>query len=122
MAKPIEKFLKKISVQQAVYWGAPVNDGYGGFTYSAPVEIPVRWESSTEVITAADGTQYTSRAKVIVNQDVDEEGYLYLGSLSDLTAEEKADPSIVYKAWKIRRFDKVPMIFKTDEFVRVVWL
>jgi len=122
MAKPIEKFLRKLSVQTAVYWGSPVNDGYGGYTYTTPVEIAVRWEGSTKVITTSKGVEYVSRAEVIVNQDVDEEGYLYLGALSDLTDEQKANPQLVDGAWKIIRFDKTPMIFKTDEFVRKVFL
>jgi len=122
MTKPIEKFLRKLSVQTAVYWGAPVNDGYGGYTYSTPVEIAVRWEGSTKVITISKGVEYVSRAEVIVNQDVDEEGYLYLGTLLDLTEEQKVDPQLVDGTWKIMRFDKTPMIFKTDEFVRKVFL
>jgi len=122
MAKPIEKFLRKLSVQTAVYWGSPVNDGYGGYTYTTPIEIAVRWEGSTKVITTSKGVEYVSRAEVIVNQDVDEEGYLYLGALSDLTDEQKADPRLVDGAWKIMRFDKTPMIFKTDEFVRKAYL
>jgi len=122
MSKPIEKFLAKISVQTAVYWGAPTSDGYGGYTYADPVEIPVRWESSTKVITTPKGTEYTSRAEVIVNQDVDEEGYLFLGTLDDLTNEQKANPRLRDDTWKIVRFDKIPMIFKNDEFVRKVYL
>jgi len=122
MAKPIEKFLRKLSVQTAVYWGTPTNDGYGGYTYSAPVEIAVRWEDSTKVITTSKGVEYTSRAEVIVNQDVDEEGYLYLGTLSGLTDAQKANPQLVGEARKIMRFDKIPMIFKTDEFVRKAYL
>jgi len=122
MAKPIEKFLGKLSVQTAVYWGAPANNGYGGYTYDTPVEIAVRWEDSTKVITTSRGIEYVSRAEVIVNQDVDEEGYLYLGTLSDLTDAQKAEPKLVNEAWKIIRFDKIPMIFKTDEFMRKCYL
>ena len=122
MAKPIEKFLLKLSVQTAVYWGSPTNDGYGKFTFATAVEIPVRWEGSTKVITTPAGVEYVSRAEVIVNQDVDEEGYLYLGALSGLSTAQKADPQLVDGAWKIIRYDKIPMIFKTDEFVRKVFL
>lgn len=122
MTKGIEKFIKKVTVQTAVYWSCPTNDGYGGFTFADPVEIPVRWEDRTEVITAGDGSQYVSKAKILVTQDVDEGGYLYLGSLSDLTEAQKTDPTRLPTAWKIRRFDKVPMIFKTDEFVRTAYI
>ena len=122
MAKQIEKFLKKISVQTAVYWGAPTKDGYGGFTFTDPIEIAVRWQSSSEVITTSKGVEYVSQAEVIVNQDVDEEGYLFLGTRPDLTIAQKADPQSVTGAWKIMKFDKIPMIFKTDEFIRKVFL
>ena len=122
MAKPIEKFLLKVSVQTAVYWGTPINDGYGKLEFAAPVEIAVRWGGSTQVITDAKGIEYVSRAEVIVNQDVDEESYLYLGTLATLSDAQKADPQLVTGAYKIMRFDKTPMIFKTDEFVRKVFL
>ena len=122
MAKPIEKFLLKVSVQTAIYWQPIGADGYGGFTFTPPVEIKVRWEDSTKVITTPMGTEYVCRAEVIVNQDVDEEGYLYLGVLTDLTDAQKANPQLVDGAHKIIRFDKVPMIFKTDEFIRECFL
>ena len=122
MAKPIEKFLLKLSVQTAVYWGAPVVDGYGGFTYSTPREIPVRWDNVSEVVSTAKNTEYVCKAKVIVNEDLAEQGYLYLGALTDLTEAQKADPKLVDGAHEIMRIDKTPMIFKTDEFVRTVYL
>lgn len=122
MAKGIEKFIQRVTVQTAVYWCSPVNDGYGGFTFASPIEIPVRWEDQTEVITTRDGSQYVSRARILVTQDVDEGGYLYLGSLSDLTEAQKANPTLLPTAWRIRRFDKVPMIFKTDEWIRTAYI
>jgi hypothetical protein len=118
----IEKFLLKISVQTAVYWANPTDDGYGGITYDDPVEISVRWENKTKLITTADGQEYTCLAEVIINQDVDVNGYLYLGTLDDLTVSEQADPKTADSAYRIRRFDKIPMIKKTDEFVRKVYL
>ena len=122
MARGIEKFIEKVAVQTAVYWGVPINDGYGGFSFSWPVEIKVRWEDKTEVLTASDGSQYVSKARLLVTQDVDVDGYLYLGSLADLNSAQLTDPTLVPAVWKIRRFDKVPMIFKTDEFVRTVYI
>lgn len=122
MSKPIEKFLRKISVQTAVYWKKGNPDGYGGFTYDTPREIPVRWSDTTKVVSTDKDTQYVCKAEVIVNEDVDKEGYLYLGKLSDLTAEQQSDPRKVDGAHKIIRFDKVPMIMKNDEFVRKAYL
>lgn len=118
----IETFIKRVCVQTAVYWGGPTPDGYGGLDFDDPVEISVRWDDSTELITTADGTQYACRAKVLVTQDVDLDGYLYLGELDDLDSEDYDDPKSVDNVYRIRRFDKVPMIRKTDEFVRTVYL
>jgi len=122
MARPLEKILKKISTQTAVYWGAPVADGYGGYIFSNPTEIPVRWTDTIRVITLNNGEQYVCQAEIIVNQDVDLDGYLYLGRLSDLTPEEQQNPKRVSGAYQIKRFDKIPMIFKADEFMRKVYV
>jgi len=116
----IEKFIEKVSVQTAVYWGSPTNDGYGGKTFADPVEIDCRWEDRTDVLRTSAGNEVVSKAKVLVTQDLDEEGFLYLGELDDL--DSAPIPSEVDGAHKIVRFDKIPMIKKTDEFVRIVYL
>lgn len=119
----IEKFLLKISVQTAVYWGGSTNTGYGAFTYLDPVEIPVRWEEITEVITnPQNGVEYVSIAKIIVNQDVQKDGYLFLGTLDDIDSGLQDNPEVVDGAYRIVRFDKIPMIKKTDEFVRIAYI
>jgi len=94
--------------QTAVYWGSPTNDGYGGFTWATPVEISCRWVDSTRVISDNRGREMVSRAEVQVGQDVDEQGMLYLGSLSDLSEDQKSDPTLVNNAYQIMRLDKVP--------------
>ena len=96
--------------QVAVYWGAPVNDGYGGFTWEEPVEIDCRWEESTKVLLTAKGEEQTSRAEVQVMQDVDENGILYLGTLADLDSGQEDDPTTIEGAYRILRFDKIPTI------------
>lgn len=118
----IEKFLQSISVQTAVYWGNPTEDGYGGLTFDDPMELAVRWEEKTKAITTDDGEEYVSIAEVIVNQDVDKDGYLYLGSLGDLDSGDLENPEVIIGSYRIRRFDKIPMIKSTTEFVRKVYL
>ena len=117
----IEKFIKKIAVQTAVYWGNPTDDGYGGKTYYSPVEISVRWENTNELITTADGEQYACIAKIFVTQDVKVNAYIYLGDFDDIDSDE-GNPKSVEGAYRIRRFDKIPMIKKTDEFVRLCYI
>lgn len=118
----IEQFIQRICVQTAVYWGNPVPDGYGGTDYDDPVEIACRWDETINVITASNGKEVVSKASILVTQNIDEEGYLYLGTLDDLDSDALDEPETVDGAWKIQRFDKTPMIMKTDEFVRTAYL
>jgi len=69
--------------QTAVYWASPMPDGYGGFTWDDPVEIDCRWEGSTKLIKRANGEQIACMAEVQINQDVEENGMLYLGDLDE---------------------------------------
>ncbi|MEE9356489.1 MAG: hypothetical protein V3U75_12940 [Methylococcaceae bacterium] len=107
--------------QTAVYWATPTPDGSGGHTWAAPVEIDCRWEASTKLIRAANGEEIVCMAEVQVNQDLDQNGMLYLGDLDDLSVAQKADPMTVEGAYHIRRFDKVPAI-KGAAFFRKAYL
>lgn len=107
--------------QKCVYWGNPTDNGYGGYTYDDPVELPCRWVGSTKVITDSKGQQVVCRAEVQVEQDVDENGLLYLGNLNDLDSAEEETPTSVERAYLIKRFDKVPTI-RGDKFYRKAYL
>ena len=116
----ITSFIKKVCRQDAVYWGNPVKDGYGTCTFDAPTEIKVRWEDRVKTITDKDGKETVTGVEVLVTQDLDLGGYLYLGSLDDL--DSAAVPSEVDGAFEILSFEKIPMIFSTTEFVRKAYL
>lgn len=70
--------------QIAVYWPAPVNNGYGGWTYGTPSEVSCRWIEKTKVIQTAKQKELVSQAQVKVAVDLDVNGYLWLGSLVEL--------------------------------------
>jgi len=118
----MESFIARLCVQTAVYWGAPVEDGYGGKTFDDPVEIDCRWEDTMEVISDLQGNETVSRSAIYVTQDVHEQGYLYLGDLDDLDSDEEADPTTIEKAYRIKRFDKIPILRSASEFLRKVYL
>ena len=118
----IEKFLLSISVQTAVYWANPTKDGFGGHSFDDPVEIAVRWQSTQKLVMGDQGVETLSVAEVIVNQDVVPGEYLFLGELTDLDSDEEDDPKAVTGAYRIIAFEKIPMIKKTDEFVRTAYL
>jgi len=126
----IEQFIEKVCVQVAVYWGSPVTTGTGGKTFAYPVEIDCRWENSDKILRSADGQQFVCSAQVLVTQDLDRGGFLMLGTLAELDEigrlhnryDAKANPLKVSNAYEIRQFDKTPMIKKTDQFVRRVFI
>ena len=122
----ILKFVSDVCVQTAVYWGAPKPDGYGGTSYDDPIELSppngVRWDDQVEVITNNQGEEITSQARVLLLQEVEPEGLLWLGRLEDLTQSQKDDPSQIEDARKIQRVDKNPLFQSTDEFVRQAYL
>jgi hypothetical protein len=109
-------FIDKVCVQTATYWGAPASDGYGGFTFAKPAAIKVRWDERIEVISTRDGKEYSSKAVVMTNTDVDEGGYLLLGTST------ATDPRSLATAYEIRRVDRLPLFRSTTEFVKTVYL
>lgn len=107
--------------QTAVYWGSPAADGLGGKTFADPVEIPVRWEERQELFVDAAGQEQRSRAVVYLVQDVALDGYLFLGTLAQLTEGEEADPQTLKEALPIRGFAKIPAV-RGAAYLRTAWL
>lgn len=92
--------------QTAVYWGGPLNDGWGMRSFDPPIEVPVRWEGRSELFMGDDGRQIVSRAVVYSDQVLDIGGYLYLGLLSSLSSDP--EPSNTPTAYIIKQFSSVP--------------
>lgn len=107
--------------QTAVYWGSPVDDGYGRLSFSDPEEISCRWNNTTKVILDQKGYQVVISAVVQVAQDLEVDGMLFLGTLDDLDSAEEEDPENIENAKRIQRFDKTPTI-KGSLFVRIAYL
>ena len=109
--------------QTAVYWGSPTSDGAGGRSFGSayPEEIDVRWEQRHELLLEASGREVRSNAVVFVGQDVGLAGYLYMGTLEDLSSAEEADPLTIRGAYEIRGRGKLPDL-KASRFARKAWL
>jgi hypothetical protein len=120
----MEDIERLFCVQTAVYWDAPINDGYGGFTWAVPVELDVRWDAVSEKIITqrGGGEEIISQAKVEVLQDVEINGMMYLGTLASLSVAEKANPMLLEDAYLIQRFDKIPAPLITNDFFRLAYL
>ena len=119
----IQDILVSNCTQKAVYWGNPVNDGYGGHTFDTPVEILTRWEDKTGTFMSNRGEQLYSKGEVYTLQDVDENGWLFLGTLADLTGVDDINkPKDIAGAYEIKRFDKSPALGSTTVFERIAYL
>lgn len=116
----IERYIKRISNQIAVYWSRPTPREDGSNAYAAPVEIKCFWKDGTQYIPDRDMRDVSVKALIYVSQDLDEMGMLYLGTLSSLTTAQKADPRLVNRAYEITRFEKIPSLYKKNEFNRRV--
>lgn len=101
--------------QTVTYWSPGGNDGFGGVSYGTPVNIKGRWQDVAELFIDASGNEVVSKAKVWIDTDVVNKGYLYLG---ESTA---ADPETVSDAREIRQFGKIPNL-RATEFERLVRL
>lgn len=115
----IQKVVERFCVQTAVYWGNPVNNGVR-IVYDTPVEIACRWSPKVQVMTDGKGKEFISRAHVLLTADVNEDGFLYLGTLSDLDSDP--NPLEVSRAFRIRLFGYTFMPRSTTDRVRVAYL
>lgn len=91
-----------IMFQVATYWAPATPNGYGGGTFPEPVQINCRWEFETGLTTDGEGSEIQSTAVVYPDQEVAEDGWLYLG----VSAE--ADPHDEEGAYIIRKFRMIP--------------
>jgi hypothetical protein len=126
----IEAMIAKNCPETCVYWGNPVSDGEGGFEFDEPIEISCRWQDMQQLISDNNGEQVTSMALVYVTQDLDEQGMLYRGTLSDLettyspenSAGDMVNPRKIEGAYFIKKFEKIPSLKSTTEFIRKAYL
>lgn len=123
----ITALLTKYCTQTAVYWGNPTEDGYGSMTYDAAVEISCRWEDIQQIMGTVMGNAIVgfgdmSRSVVFVLQDLDRDGMVYLGELTDLTAGQLANPKSISDAHLIKRFEKIPSLQDPTDLLRIAYL
>lgn len=81
----IEKFIKTVCVQDAVYWAPLGVDGFGKMQFSPPIQIKCRWDEAATVLRDKDGVEIVSNTQVLLFMDVEKQGYLYLGTVAEVT-------------------------------------
>lgn len=128
----IPSFIKKVCVQTAVYWGNPVSNGYGGFTYDEPTEIKCRWEDKQKIISNHQGEEIISNTEVMVNDSsiFSVGDVLFLGMLEDIYNLELGSesefayllPDQILNSHRVVAQDIIPLFRSTTKFIRVLYL
>lgn len=90
--------------QDATYWGSPVSNGLGGYSFAAPKALKVRWEQKHEQYNNDMGDTKVSSAVVFLQQAVDTGGYLFLGKST------ATDPTNVAGAFRIEQYVEIPAL------------
>lgn len=100
--------LSRLLNQTAVYWAPNGNDGYGKPNFVSGVEITVRWEDVKRYYVSGEGEEKLSNSTVISTSQMQEGGYLFLGSLDDLNSASQEDPIEEDDAFYIKNSGQVP--------------
>ena len=95
--------------QDITHWPTPTKDGFGGFTFVAPVLLKGRWEDKQELFRVKNGEEVLSEAVVYIDTDVVIGDYI---AENDQTAT--ADPTTLQEAHQVRQFIKIPDLRQTD--------
>lgn len=104
------KIIDKMRKQTAVYWSTPKNDGYGNLQTAMPEEISCRWEDKQERMVDPTGEEFVSRATVYPEKALDMGGFLFLGTLTDLTSYDVSRPATIPEAFRIKVTQKIPTL------------
>lgn len=112
----ILSFVKRVCVQDAVYWAPPVNDGFNN-AYPTPVAIKCRWEGTDKMVTTDMGRQYICAFEIISPTECKVGGLLGLIDLDTLSVDQKANPKNYPEFPEIKKVDKTPLFRSTNKFV-----
>lgn len=111
---------ERVLKQDAVYW-APAGVGDDGSeTYDPPIGIKCRWDEMQTQFVAGDGSQRVSLAVVMVDRDLELNGVLWEGLLSDPDLNQD-DPFDNVGAYEIQGWGKIANRLAT-KFVRTAYL
>lgn len=109
--------IKRMRKQYAVYWPPSENDDFGQPIPQEPIEIRCRWEDVQEEYQDLKGEKHVSNAIVYVDRELEIDGYLWEGKLSELESEEPVEAG----AYEIKKVNKLPNL-RATEFLRTVIL
>jgi len=108
--------------QTLIYWAKGGQDVYNKPSFSNPVNKDCRWQEKEELFLDSEGKEKKSQAVILVDEDMAEGDFVYLGELGDSSSgASEIDPTVVDGAYEIKSFKKTPGI-KANEYCRKVWI
>ena len=104
------QILKKVRKMTCLYF-APVQTGTE-LQFAMPVECKCRWDEKSTVVRLRKGGEYLSGSMVLLDRLVEEDGYLWRGTLAEFTAQnrEVVDPREIPTAKIIKKTETVPLL------------
>lgn len=90
----------------AVYWAPDEMGSLGTRTFIAGRHVCVKWFDRADVFRKTTGEEAVSSAVVLVGEDMEIGGYLWLGNYGSLSAAQQANPQLVSDAKRIEGFEK----------------
>lgn len=101
--------------QTATYWSPGANDGLGGFSFGAPIQIACRWQNTAVLFKDTQGKDVVSSAVVYPDRPLLAAGWIFLG------VSAVSNPRTVTGAQEIKQIGQSPDL--DDEYVlNKVWL
>ena len=86
-----------------LYWGNPVDDGFGNYTFDDPVELKARWIEKTQLkLDGVTGQDVVMNVVIYAGQALDLKGYVMKGELDDLDSDGQ-DPLQEANARQLRQ-------------------
>jgi hypothetical protein len=92
--------------QDVTHWSVTGSDGFGGFTFAAPVLLAGRWQEAHELFLTPNNEEVLSNAIVYLENDVDVGDFLALGDYANPLVGPTLTPPEVDGAYRIRQRNK----------------
>ena len=110
--------ITKVLIMDAIYWAPATTDRFAQKSFDTPITIKTRWEEGAEQIVTPEGEEKVSRAKLMVDRDLEYGGYLKRGTVDGST---NVNPLKEDDAYPILLMQNTPNI-KNTEVLREVML
>lgn len=104
--------------QDVTHWPVTGSDGFGGFTFGAPILMKGRWEEKQELFLDANSEEAISKGIVYLITDVDVGDWLALGDYVTIPTPI-INPSTLDNAYRIRQRNKSTNLRNTEALRKV---